>query len=67
MTCLDPNSKLGRAIRAGRLSATKVVRRPGEDAADAFVRGMYERDPAGMAAWEDSLDAIIGRTNAPPS
>lgn len=59
MTSLDPNSKLGREIRAGKLRAEKVVKRPGEDAADAFIRGMYERNPKEMKAFEEAVGKLI--------
>jgi hypothetical protein len=59
MTILDPNSRLGRSIRSGKLRAVRVQKKAGEDIAGAFVRGMYERDPAGMKAFEDRIDAII--------
>lgn len=59
MVCLDPNSELGRAIRAGKLRAVKVKRRPGEDAAGAYIRNMVERSPEAWKAFVDRLDQII--------
>jgi hypothetical protein len=56
MTCLDPKSRLGRAIRSGKLRAVRVAPRKGEDIADAFIRNI---DPKVMKAFEDRLDAII--------
>lgn len=59
MTVLHPNTRLGRAIRAGKLKAVPVKPAKGEDIGDAFVRTLYERDPAGMKAFEDRIDAIV--------
>jgi len=61
MTCLDPNSKLGRAIRSGKLRAERIVPRKGEDVADAFVRNLWDRmsDPD-KDAFLARIDTIVG-------
>ena len=56
MTCLDPKSRLGRAILSGKLRAVRVTPRKGEDVADAFIRGI---DPKVRKAFEARIDAII--------